>query len=111
MLPCLAASNNGWEAARLSVNSAQYRRWNFFHLAGSWPNLSAKPSYGERPAKLYAACHPDRAAIKRYWKICGCPGDPVYLLTIIGEHRSRKVCYWHVMAELRRLRLHFQTSS
>ena len=46
-----------------------------------------------------------RAAIKRYWKICGCPGDPVYLLTLIHEHRARKVCYWHVMAELRRLRL------
>ena len=46
-----------------------------------------------------------RAAIKRYWKICGCPGDPVYLLTIIHEHKARKVCYWHVMAELRRLRM------
>lgn len=46
-----------------------------------------------------------RAAIKRYWKICGCPGDPVYLLSIIHEHKARKVCYWHVMAELRRLRL------
>ena len=46
-----------------------------------------------------------RAAIKRYWGICGCPGDPVYLLTIVHEHRARKVCYWHVMAELRRLRL------
>jgi hypothetical protein len=23
-----------------------------------------------------------RAATKRYWEICGCPGDPVYLLTI-----------------------------
>jgi hypothetical protein len=45
------------------------------------------------------------AAIRRYWKICGCPGDPVYLLTIIHEHKARKVCYWHVMAELRRLRL------
>jgi hypothetical protein len=48
-----------------------------------------------------------RAAIKRYWEICGCPGDPAYLLTIIHEHRARKVCYWHVMAELRRLRLRF----
>src|SRR5215469_16792509 len=46
-----------------------------------------------------------RAAIKRYWKICGCPGDPVYLLTIIHEHWARKVSYWHVMAELRRLRI------
>jgi len=39
------------------------------------------------------------------------PGDPVYLLAIIHEHRARKVCYWHVMAELRRLRLRFQKSS
>ena len=46
-----------------------------------------------------------RAAIARYWQICGCPGDPVYLLSIIHEHKARKVCYWHVMAELRRLRL------
>jgi hypothetical protein len=46
-----------------------------------------------------------QTAIKRYWKICGCPGDPVYLLTIIREHKARKVCYWRVMAELRRLRL------
>lgn len=38
------------------------------------------------------------------------PGDPVYLLTIIHEHRTRKVCYWHVMAEFRRLRLRFQKS-
>jgi hypothetical protein len=51
------------------------------------------------------------AAIRRYWEICGCPGDPVYLLTVIREHRTRKVCYWHVMAELRRLRLRFQKSS
>ena len=47
------------------------------------------------------------AAIKRYWEICGCPGDPVYLLTLIHEHRARKVCYWHVMAELRRSRIRF----
>ena len=39
-----------------------------------------------------------RAAIKRYRAICGCPGDPVYLVTIIHEHRAGKVCYWHVMA-------------
>jgi hypothetical protein len=48
-----------------------------------------------------------RAAITRYWQICGCPGDPVYLLTIIHEHKARKVCYWHVMAKLRRLRIRF----
>jgi hypothetical protein len=48
-----------------------------------------------------------RTAIKRYWEICGYPGNPVYLLTLIHEHRARKVCYWHVMAELRRLRTRF----
>jgi hypothetical protein len=46
-----------------------------------------------------------RAAIARYWQICGYPGDPVYLLSIIHEHKARKVCFWHVMAELRRIRL------
>jgi hypothetical protein len=69
----------------------------------------------ERHAKLWRKARQNlnslptgpRAAIKRYWKICGCPGDPVYLLTIIHEHRARKVCYWHVMAELARLRLRF----
>ena len=38
-----------------------------------------------------------RAAIKRYWKIRGCPGDPVYLLSSIHEHKARQVCYWHVV--------------
>ena len=52
-----------------------------------------------------------RAAIKRYWQICGFPGDPDYLLSMIHNHKARKVCYWHVMAEVRRLRLRFQKSS
>ena len=46
-----------------------------------------------------------RAAITRYWQVCGFPGDPVYLLSIIHHHKARKVCFWHVMAELRRLRM------
>ena len=58
----------------------------------------ARQALGELPAR-------PRAAIQRYWKICGCPGDPVYLLSIIHEHKARKVCFWHVMAELRRIRL------
>ncbi len=69
----------------------------------------------ERQAKLWTKARQNlnrlppgpRAAIKRYREICGCPGDPVYPLTIIHEHRTRKVCYWHVMAELRRLRHRF----
>ena len=46
-----------------------------------------------------------RAAITRYWQVCRFPGDPVYLLSIIHDHKARKVCFWHVMAELRRLRM------
>jgi len=46
-----------------------------------------------------------KAAITRYWQVCGYPGDPVYLLSIIHEHKARRVCFWHVMAELRRIRL------
>jgi septation ring formation regulator EzrA len=46
-----------------------------------------------------------RAAIKRYWRTSGFPGDPDYLLSMIHEHKARKVCYWNVMAELRWLRL------
>jgi hypothetical protein len=49
-----------------------------------------------------------KTAITGYWKICGYPCDPLYLLSIIHEHKARKVCFWLVMAELRRLRLNRQ---
>jgi hypothetical protein len=29
------------------------------------------------------------SAIRRYWQICGCPGDPAYQHTIIHEHKAR----------------------
>jgi hypothetical protein len=48
MLPCLDAFNNVWQAARLSASSAQYRRWNSFHLAGSWLNQRRRSSLGAR---------------------------------------------------------------
>jgi hypothetical protein len=46
MLPCLAASSSGWQAAGLLANSARYRRWNSFHLAGSWLNQRRRSSLG-----------------------------------------------------------------
>jgi hypothetical protein len=46
MLPCLAASNSGWQAAGLPANSARYRRWNSFHFAGSWLNQRRRSSLG-----------------------------------------------------------------
>jgi hypothetical protein len=66
------------------------------HQAKQWRR--ARKSLRRLPAR-------PRAAITRYWQICGCPDDPVYLLSIIHEHKARKVCFWHVMAELRRIRL------
>src|SRR5260370_2610703 len=40
-----------------------------------------------------------RASIKCYWKICGCPGDLVYLLTIIHQHSAIKGSYCHALAQ------------
>jgi hypothetical protein len=44
-----------------------------------------------------------RAAIQRYWQICAFPGHPDYLLSIVHDHKARKVCDWCVLAELRQL--------
>ena len=32
------------------------------------------------------------------------PGHPVYLLGMLHDHRARKRCFWHALAELRRLK-------
>jgi hypothetical protein len=90
---------------RLASIAAQRKTW--------WQDMRGRQAKPWRKARQALRDLPPgpRAAIKRYWEICGCPGDPVYLLTIIREHWTRKVCYWHVMAELRRLRLRFQKSS
>jgi hypothetical protein len=47
-LPCWAASNSGWQATGLWPSSARYRRWNSFHLAGSWLNHRRRSSLGAR---------------------------------------------------------------
>jgi hypothetical protein len=40
-----------------------------------------RPNNGDAPVKLYVTCRLVRgAAIKRYWQICGFPGDPDYLI-------------------------------
>jgi hypothetical protein len=33
------------------------------------------------------------------------PGDATYLLGLIRDHKVRKGCFWHALAELRRLKL------
>jgi hypothetical protein len=40
-----------------------------------------------------------------YWQTCSLPVHPVYLLGMLHDHRARKRCFWHALAELRRLKL------
>jgi len=56
-LPCLAASNSGWKAAGLSLSSAQYRRWNSFHLTGSWLNQRRRSPLGARFLHQASICN------------------------------------------------------
>ena len=90
---------------RLASIAAQREMW--------WQEMRERQAQLWRKARQTLGDLPTgpRAAIKRYWEICGCPGDPVYLLTMFHNHKVKKVCYWQVMAELRRLRLCFQKSS
>ena len=46
-----------------------------------------------------------RTAIMRYWQKAFLPGDATYLLGLIGDHKVRKRCFWHALAELRCLNL------
>jgi hypothetical protein len=46
-----------------------------------------------------------RAGILRHWQTCSLPGHPVYLLGMLRDQRARKRCFWHALAELRRLKL------
>lgn len=79
-----------------ATSQAEWRQHVRDHQAKQWRR--ARKSLRELPPG-------PRTAITRYWRVCGHPGDPVYLLSIIHEHKARKVCFWHVMAELRRLRI------
>ena len=46
-----------------------------------------------------------RAGLLRYWQICQMPGSAAYLLGCIHKAKKGRVCFWHQLAELRRLRL------
>jgi hypothetical protein len=46
-----------------------------------------------------------RTAIMRYWQKAFLPGDAAYLLGVIRDHKVRKRCFRHALADLRRLKL------
>lgn len=59
-----------------------------------------------REARLRLRQMPEskRMAILRYWSIGHIPGNPYYLSGCITDS-ERGVCYWHKLADLRRLTL------
>jgi hypothetical protein len=65
------------------------------HVAASWR---------EARASLRSLPPGPSAGILRYWRTCSLPGHPVYLLGMLHDHRARKRCFWHALAELRRLK-------
>lgn len=62
-------------------------------------------SWREARHQLASLRPSQRTGSLRYWQDGGLPGSPVYLLGCIYEIKHSKVCYWHKLAELRRLRL------
>ena len=56
-------------------------------------------------ASLCALPSGPRNGIIRYWQKGSLPGDPTYLLGLIHDHLARKRCFWHALADLRRLKL------
>ena len=56
-MPCRAESNSGWKAAGLWLSSARYRRWNSFHLTGSWLNQRRRSPLGARFLHQASICN------------------------------------------------------
>jgi len=61
------------------------------------------PSCGDEPAKLYATCPQGHAPLSSVTGRSGPSRRSRLSALMIHNHKVRKVCYWHVMAELRRL--------
>ncbi len=72
-----------------------------------WQNLrlTQAATWREVRRELATLRPSQRAGLLRYWQVCRMPGSAVYLLGCIGQIKRRRVCFWHKLAELRRLRL------
>jgi hypothetical protein len=113
MLSCLAASNNGWKPAGLPANSARYRRWNSFHLAGSWLNQRRRSPLGARflhqasigNASFFIPRGHRRSTRKRAPSSLA-DGSYTRLIWIIGDHyfanialrQTKKISMWKFWA-------------
>ena len=72
-----------------------------------WRNMRYTQAATWREARYeLATLRPSqRAGLLRYWQQCNLLGSAVYFLGCIGAIKRRRVCFWHKLAELRRLRL------
>ena len=67
------------------------------HVAASWREAPSFPQI--------TTARPPAPGILRYWQTCSLPGHPVYLISMLHDHRARKRCFLARLAELRRLKL------
>ncbi len=72
-----------------------------------WQDMRDTQAAGWRQvrAELATLRPTQRAGLLRYWQTSQMPGSPVYLLGCIHEITSRRVCFWHKLAQRRRLQL------
>lgn len=72
-----------------------------------WQNLrdTQAATWREARRELASLRPSQRAGLLRYWQICRMPGSAAYLLGCIHRAKQVRVCFWHELAELRRLRL------
>ena len=77
------------------------------HARLHWQNMRDTQAASWRKARReLATLRPSqRAGLLRYWQGGGLPGSAVYLLGCIYAIKRHRVCFWHKLAELRRLRL------
>ena len=77
------------------------------HARVHWQNLrfTQAETWREARRELATLRPSQRAGLLRYWQQCDLPGSAVYFLGCICAIKRRRVCFWHELAGLRRLRL------
>ena len=77
------------------------------HARTHWQRmrLTQAATWREARRELATLRPSQRAGLLRYWQTCRMPGSAVYFLGCICAIKRHRVCYWHKLVELRRLRL------
>lgn len=80
---------------------------NEWHGRVHWRNMryTQAETWREARRELALLRPSQRTGLLRYWQQCNLPGSAVYFLGCLCAIKRARVCYWHKLAELRRLRL------